>query len=194
MEQTEDRLLEIPSIEAPSASLADSEETRKLMVYRSAIRWALALLVTVSIVSLVVPWIPQVSSRPDLAQEKPWRASSTLVECQPEKFTCGGSRTAIFFHTKDEDQPWVEFDLGAPTRFTEIMVYNRRDGDQHVVDRAVPLILEVGDDRETWRTLGRQDESFSVWSPRFEPTTSRYVRLRSPRTTMLHLDAVKIYQ
>jgi hypothetical protein len=51
----------------------------------------------------------------------------------------------------------------------------------------------VGDDQKAWRVLGQRGEPFSVWTARFEPTTARYVRLRSPRTTMLHLDAVEIH-
>ncbi len=125
----------------------------------------------------------------DLAKGKPWRASSKYVDCHPESIDCGGVRTRIFFHTLEEMNPWVEIDLQKPTKFSGVSVHNRTDA---VQDRAVPLILEVGDDQKTWRQLARQDDQFKVWKAKFEPTTARYVRLRAPRVTLLHLDAVKV--
>lgn len=185
--------LEAPLNEPTPQRPTPSEEEARLAVYRSLSRWALALLVATVVAVAVVPLAPRVLWR-DLARGKPWRASSTFAECHREKVTCGSGKTVAFFHTNDEYQPWVEIDLGAPTRFSEVVVFNRRDGDRFVLDRAVPLILEVGDDQQTWRELAQQGKSFSVWKPRFDPTTARYVRLRSPRTTALHLDAVEIYR
>jgi len=187
---------ELPAVPPPSepAPPPPTEEELRLPVYRSAVRWALALLAAIAVAVLVVPLVGPALSREDLAKGKPWRASSKLADCYPEKITCGGGRTAVFFHTLEENQPWVEIDLGAPTRFSEVLVYNRRDGDQGVLDRAVPLILEVGDDQKTWRVLGEQTQSFGLWAPKFEPTTARYVRLRSPRVTYLHLHAVEVHR
>jgi hypothetical protein len=48
---------------------------------------------------------------PDLAASKPWRASSSLFVCNPAARECGGAATAIFFHTREEQDPWVEIDL-----------------------------------------------------------------------------------
>ena len=188
------KVLEIAPAPAVLPVLAPpTEEELRLIVYRSVTRWALLLLATIVFAIGVVPLIPKVLDHGDLAKGRPWRASSVFAVCDPEKITCGSGRTAVFFHTVEESQPWLEIDLGAPTRFSEVVVVNRRDGGQDVLDRAVPLILEVSDDQKTWRTLGQVDKSFSVWKPKFEATTARYVRTRSPRTTMLHLDAVKIY-
>jgi F5/8 type C domain len=192
-----DRLEASPS-EPPGTGAAPerpppSEDELRLMAYRSVVRWTLGLLLAIAAAIALVLVVPRAGPQ-DLARGRPWRASSMLAECHPERITCGNGRTAIFFHTRDEFQPWVELDLGEPTRFSEVAVYNRRDGDQFVLDRAVPLILEVGDDQATWRVLARQGSPFSLWRPRFEPTTARYVRLRSPRTTMLHLHAVEVYR
>lgn len=175
----------------------EADEAERRAVFTSATRWTTALMaLTVATVGLTAA-LPRLLSK-ELAKGKPWRASSSYVECYPEDFACGSGRpstgrTGIFFHTKDDHQPWVEFDLGAPTRFSEVVVHNRRDGNQFVLDRAVPLILEVGDDQQTWRVLAQRGQSFAVWTARFEPTTARFVRLRSPRTTMLHLEAVEVY-
>jgi hypothetical protein len=161
--------------------------------HRFVIRATLWLLAAISVAIVLVPLLPGLFEGKDLARGKSWRASSALAVCHPEKIQCGDGRTAVFFHTRQEDQPWMEIDLGAPTRFSAVAVYNRRDGAPDILDRAVPLILEVGDDQQTWRTLGQINQSFSVWKPSFEPTTARYVRTRSPRNTWLHLDAVRVY-
>lgn len=128
-------------------------------------------------------------SKPDLAAGKPWRTSSSAGECHPEQTECIGSRTAILFHTNDEPNPWFEIDLSAPTQFSSVAVRNRGDAAR---ERAVPLILEVSDDQKTWRELARREAVFDDWVARFEPVTARYVRLRVPRTSMLHLERVQI--
>jgi hypothetical protein len=127
--------------------------------------------------------------KPNLALGKPWRASSVWGECHPEIRLCGSLRTDIFFHTKEDASPWVEFDLGAPTRISEVYVKNRSDS---VPDRAVPLVLEVSDDAKAWRTLARRDEVFRTWTASFEAVDTRYVRLRVDRRSYLHLDRVEI--
>lgn len=182
-----------PAVAPASAPAPPSEEALRLAVHRSLVRWTVSLLVAIATAVVLVAWVPRFLA-PDLARGKPWRASSKLVDCDPEKLMCGGRRTAIFFHTLEENQPWVEIDLGAPTRFTKVKVHNQRDGEQFVLDRAVPLVLEVGDDQRTWRVLAQQNEPFSVWTANLEPTTARYVRLRSPRLTYLHLEAVQVFR
>lgn len=144
-------------------------------------------------IAFAVPFAIRLASRwgpTDLAKGKPWHASSTLVECHPELIDCGGTKTTIFFHTKDEKEPWVVVDLEAPTRFGSVSIINRRDA---ATERAVPLALEVSNDETSWRLLAHRDENFRLWRPTFEPTTARFVRVRALRNTYLHLDAVKVH-
>jgi F5/8 type C domain len=129
-------------------------------------------------------------SKPDLAEGKPWRASSALVECHPSRHECGGTRTEILFHTREQVEPWFEIDLSAPQRFSEVVVRNRPDCCR---ERAVPLILEVSDDQLSWKQLARQDRVFDDWVARFAPVTARFVRLRVPHSSMLHLEGVWIH-
>jgi hypothetical protein len=126
---------------------------------------------------------------PDLAASRPWRASSTLYECNPAAHQCGGVATDIFFHTRDEENPWVEIDLQSVQRIGLVEVDNRSDG---AAERAVPLILEASTDGKTYRTLAERTQVFDTWDARFPPTDARYVRLRSPRKTMLHLERVSV--
>jgi hypothetical protein len=126
---------------------------------------------------------------PDLALGKPWRASSKEFDCHPENTQCGGARSAILFHTTEENQPWYEVDLGAPQTIKSVTITNREDC---CVERAVPLIVEVGDDQKTWKEVARVTENFREWDVSFNPVKARYVRLRVDRRSILHLIKVSV--
>jgi hypothetical protein len=130
------------------------------------------------------------SRKPNIAAGKPWKASSSWADCQPSIRSCGGMRTAVFFHTKEDQNPWVEFDLGKPTRMSEVYVKNRQDG---AADRAIPLVVELSNDSKKWRQVARRDATFSDWTAEFAPQEARYVRLRVDRRSYLHLEAVEIH-
>lgn len=173
--------------ELPPEPIVESPEAA---VFARVTRLATGFVLALGALVVLIAAVPRLFVPVDLAAGKRWRASSTLSECHPDRIECGGVRTAIFFHTREEPQPWVEFDLTAPTTFRSVSVANRSDGLQ---ERAVPLVLEVSDDRVTWRELARREEPFNGWSPSFDAVTARYVRLRATRTTFLHLEAVKIH-
>lgn len=126
----------------------------------------------------------------DLAAGKPWRTSSKWIDCDPSVGRCGPHVTRILFHTNEDDNPWFEIDLGTPTKFSSVTVVNRSD---HMPEREVPLIIEVGDDRETWKEIARQDSMFTTWRAKVPVTTARFVRFRVPRRTYFHLEAVRIH-
>ena len=127
----------------------------------------------------------------DVALGKPWRTSSTSDVCNPEKRRCAGARTRIFFHTKTEDNPWLEIDLLRPETIAALEVENR---DNCCPDRALPLVVETSGDREQWSELVRRTETFYTWRTEFAPRAARYVRLRVPRKTALHLVRVSLYR
>ena len=151
-------------------------------------RVALTLLALALVVAGAVALRPQ---RANLAAGKPWKTSSSLFDCHPEQVECGGVKTRILFHTRDEQDPWFQYDLGTKTTFSSLRIENRQDGES---DRAVPLVVEVGDDGEHFRQVARRDSEFSAWSPSFPAVTARYVRLRVPRRSMLHLEEVELYR
>jgi len=126
---------------------------------------------------------------PDLAAGKPWKTSSSLATCDPAHASCGGRVTVILFHTVEEDSPWFEIDLTAPKQVHRVEVRNRLDCCE---DRAVPLVVEVSLDETTWTTVARREEVFARWTASFAPTQARYVRLRVPRKTFLHLEEVVV--
>jgi hypothetical protein len=121
---------------------------------------------------------------PNLLANKPFRTSSSWAGCAADP-PC----TSLLFHTDNENNPWVEFDLGAPRTFHRIEVTNRSDC---CAERAVPLIAEVSPDRVHWMPLGSRDTDFSTWTIKFPAQTARYLRLRAPRVTTLHLKEVAV--
>lgn len=139
-----------------------------------------ALLVALCLTGLIVG-ARRLLAPTDLAAGKPWHTSSQLSAAYTAK---------ILFHTNEEMNPWFEIDLEASKTIKGLQVINRRPANQ---DRAVPLIAEVSDDRSTWREVARQETPFAIWEPRFPASKARYVRLRVPRVTMFHLEAVKVF-
>ena len=149
-------------------------------------RWSrVALVAAVALALLIASRI--LSLGPNLAAGKPFRLSSTSsgwAACLANN-GCKG----LMFHTETEDNPWVEIDLGAPKTVRRVEVINRADC---CADRAKPLVAEVSTDRVTWTQVARKDEDFGSWKADFPPRVARYVRLRSPHHTVLHLQAIAV--
>jgi F5/8 type C domain-containing protein len=118
---------------------------------------------------------------PNLAAGKPWRASSTYEGSLPPD---------TFFHTKQEDSPWVEIDLGAPTRVSRVEVLNLPEGGLQA--RAIPAVVETSVDGKVWREQCRRLEPFDEWACVFERQEARFVRVRALRRTWLHLRRVAV--
>lgn len=148
----------------------------------------LAFLGVIVIMSLSArDWLEQ---RRDLARGKPWTSSSVypVGGCRSPLQICEES-PYFFFHTLEEENAWVSIDLGEPRVFTAIRVVNRRDC---CWERALPLIVEVSDDGKTWREIARRTEEFRSWLAKLSPVRARWVRLRTPQRTTLHLAEVRI--
>ena len=146
-------------------------------------RWLRLAAVVVALLTIVFA-IRTATLGPNLAKRKPFRTSSTLPEC-----ATGDGCDDVLFHTRYENEPWVEFDLGGTKKISRIQVVNRS---QCCQDRAVPLIAEVSNDHSHWKEVARQDTEFTTWKVRLPPTATAYVRLRVPRATYLHLIDVTI--
>jgi hypothetical protein len=129
-------------------------------------------------------------SPPDLARGKPWTTSSVYAACQPEQGQCGPERTRALFYTQEQLSPWYQVDLGGPTPFSRVTVRNRSD---MLLERAVPLVLEVSADAASWREVARRVEPFARWDAAFAPVTARYLRARVDRFSALHLEGVEVH-
>jgi len=95
----------------------------------------------------------------------------------------------LFFHTKEEENPWVEIDLGAVREFDRVIVDNR---DDCCSDRAVPLVVEVGETPDKTHEVARKTEVFQRWVGTFPKQKARYLRLHVPRRTTFHLRSVEV--
>jgi hypothetical protein len=127
----------------------------------------------------------------DIARGKPWRASSEWAKCEPARRRCGPIvNSGLFFHTQEDDGPWLEIDLQSRQRFSSIRIENRKDC---CLDRAIPLVVEVSDDREKWRVIATRTKPFRNWEQEIAPQTARYVKVRVPRRSWLHLDRVALF-
>jgi hypothetical protein len=149
-------------------------------------RWLRVALIAAAALGLLIAsralWLG-----PNLAAGRPFRVSSTSSGW-PACLANNGCK-GLMFHTETEDNPWVEIDLGAPRKVRRVEVINRADC---CADRAKPLVAEVSIDRVTWTQVARNDEEFGSWKLDFSPRLARYVRLRSPRHTVLHLQAIAV--
>jgi hypothetical protein len=127
----------------------------------------------------------------DLARNRPWKASSVEPTCDFTYRVCGGRLVDVFFHTLDEDSPWVMVDLGEPKTVSTVAIANRPDCCK---ERPVPLAIEVSDDGRVFREVARQDAPFETWRAHFPSTTARFVRARSMRKTVLHFESMSVYR
>jgi hypothetical protein len=172
-------------------ALREAPEREHARAARKAVaRGGTALVVIAGLLAAGANLVSYVAAGPDLALGRPWKTSSTLLTCDPAHSSCGGQVTEIFFHTRDEDSPWISFDLGSDKTVKRVDVRNRLDCCQ---DRAVPLVVEVSDDEAHWTQVAWRDAGFTRWTARFRPVHARYVRLRASRHTTLHLEGVAIH-
>jgi len=120
----------------------------------------------------------------NVLEGKPFAVSSSWTGCSSDP-SCDG---VLLFHTNNENEPWVIFDLLKPTTIHEIDVTNRLDSYQ---DRAVPLVAELSTDRQHWKEVGRRADAFTTWTVRFPATSARYIRLKVARVSTFHLKSVE---
>jgi hypothetical protein len=174
------------------------QSSRKLVEQLTAAdrtaRWGALLRIAATVVgalflSFLLYQLSLLIRGPDYALGKPWRASSSAFSCRPERSSCGGASTSIFFHTAEEQRPWLEIDLGAPVSFSEVIVHNRSDC---CLERAAPLLIEAGNHRDHLVQIARREEPFDVWHARFKPQTARYLKLSVQRRSILHLERVEV--
>ncbi len=128
---------------------------------------------------------------PDLLVGRPFHTSSVWAVCDPVAERCASLHSKILFHTKEDPNPWVVYDLGKRTTFSRIYVKNRTD---EAPDRVAPLVVEVSDDDKTYRKVARHEDTFRTWTETFAPQTARYLRLRVDRRSYLHLEQVMLFR
>lgn len=126
---------------------------------------------------------------PDLAKGRPWSASSSYPNFSAAEHTCDGTETFVLFHTREEENPWFQIDLGTAQTVKRLDVRNRMDG---LRERAVPLVAEISENGRDWKEVARRTAVFDTWTAKFTPVKARYVRLKVQRRTFLHLEQVAV--
>jgi len=127
----------------------------------------------------------------DLAPKASWVASSDykVGGCKSPKQRCQGGEN-YFFHTVQENDPAITFDLGKVRGVSGVEVTNRLDC---CTERSDPLVVDVSTDGATWKEMARHKGSFTTWKARFSGARARYVRLHVPAPlAFLHLSRVRI--
>lgn len=160
-------------------------DSARRQIERILVQRFVAVVGIVLIVALLVLGVRALTTGANLAAGKPMRTSSSWSGCASDPM-CDG---VLLFHTNPENEPWVEFDLLAPTSIKRIELVNRADC---CTDRTVPLVAEISLDHVHWTEVGRRVEEFAQWTLKFAPRTTRYVRLRIARASTFHLKDVII--
>jgi len=132
--------------------------------------------------------------QPELAVGRTWRVSATETSFagsgtvqSPRAAQASGAR--FFFHTKEMESPWIEIDLGTFERVSKVSVVNRADCCH---ERPLPLEVSLGLDGVHWTKVAQRRGVFEVWTVEFKTQLARYVRLSTPRRTMLHFQSVSV--
>jgi hypothetical protein len=137
-----------------------------------------------------VPMLRKTVFPEDLAEGKPWVASSSWNGFAQRGVMTGDSGEDGRFHTNEELYPSVTLDLGATHDVSTVRVANRTNCCR---ERALPLAIELSRDGEHWSRVGYKRAAFSTWSASFPATASRFVRLRVDRVSTLHLRRIEVY-
>jgi hypothetical protein len=139
----------------------------------------------------VVPGLRRILFPPNLAAGKSWRSTSSVSNEWPDKGVISDEAAPkLFFHTLEEDAPALVIDLGTVQRLHKLEVTNRIDCCR---DRALPLEVAVSVDGVAWKYVASRRLEFREWAPSFSPIAGRFVRLRVPRRSLLHLARVAVY-
>lgn len=95
----------------------------------------------------------------------------------------------VFFHTREESNPWVEIDLGKVRKISRVTVKNREDCCK---ERAIPLVVSVRTPKGELVEVARHEKNFNTWDAKFAGVEAKAVRLSIPKTTIFHLSRVDI--
>lgn len=130
--------------------------------------------------------------RNDLAPRATWKASSSYAigGCKSPEQQCSGGEH-YFFHTNQETNPWVQFDLRKEREVSGVEIDNRLDC---CTERANPIVVEVSSDQRNWKQVARHSGEFTTLRLKFSRVRARYVRLVIPQqAAILHLSKVRIF-
>lgn len=127
---------------------------------------------------------------PDLAEGRPWQASSAWGSFPVAGVMSGDAPIDGRFHTHEEQDPWVRLDLGQTRRVHAVRLENRTNCCK---ERAIPLAIELSLDGQRWKVVAYRRVLFDTYTQHFAARDARYVRLRVDRHSVLHLRRISVY-
>jgi hypothetical protein len=168
--------------------VAESRRTRKIWLLRGLRLGAAALVIGLGVWPLTREAEP---TGPNLALHRP----VTVVTPHPDYgrdsgALVDGDRTNLGFHTNAAPNQNVTIDLGSALLISRVVVYNRTDC---CFDRAVPLVVEVSTDGQSFQRVAERSDVFDRWVAKLGGTTARYVRLTDLKNDYFHLAEVEVY-
>jgi N-acetylgalactosamine 4-sulfate 6-O-sulfotransferase len=153
----------------------------------------LGVLVCAGLVLVSVRQLMRIQQRQhDYAVGAPWTVSSRYPQggCESPRQDCGGGEN-YFFHTSQEQDPWVMFDLGRERRISMVEIDNRLDC---CTERTTPVAIDVSTDKKKWREVARHTGDFTTLRESFDSVRARYVKIHIPApNSILHLSHVRIF-
>ena len=176
---------EAPLAEEGSVPVAAPEvEAADLQLAERRIRIVLLAAAAVAVLGTVrgIVW-----AMPDTHR---FRASSGAWGFPSEGIVGDHGDRGLFFHTAEEQNPWVEIDLGSMREIERVRVENRDDTG---TERCLPLVVELGDSERHFHEVARRTVAFDRWTAAFTKQPARYVRLSVPRKTLFHLKNVQAF-
>jgi F5/8 type C domain len=186
----------VEQLQRTAQSLLEPLAGAQRQLERIWVRRVLHVLSVLVVVGCVVLGIRQLSllsqRRNDLSARATWTTSSRYPQggCESPRQECPGGEN-YFFHTGQETDPWVMFDLGKERHISAVEIDNRLDC---CTERAVPLAVAVSTDKRSWREVARRTTEFTNWRESFDSVRVRYVKIHVPQpSAILHLSRVRIY-
>ena len=180
--ETESELLEARKVAWAGLSTIEAPQREKTLgAAKRAAKFIVLAGVAFAVVIGIASLVRNRPQPPGLLAGRPINTSSKLGR--------DPGSAKLLFHTELEFRPWAEWDLGAPTKLHEVVVSNRSDCCD---ERALPLVVEVSDDRTRWTEVARRTEAFGAnMQIPFNEIEARYLRLRVDRESFLHLEYVE---
>jgi hypothetical protein len=173
------------------ASLVDARSLREIKVARF-VRLATAAIATLGL----LVWIGiKIFSPKNIALNNPATSSSVHASYgAPAQGANDGIKSGRFdFCSAEEEMPWWMLDLQKPVNIDRIKVFGRGDC---CYDQSIPLAFEVSDDGTVFRQVADRTTPFSEsnpWVIRPDALTTRFIRLRTQRRSVLVLSEVEVY-
>jgi hypothetical protein len=153
-------------------------------------RVAIAVVSAIIVVSGFINWLGARFEKPNIALHRAVEVSSQYPGAgEDHTLLVDGDRTNLGFHTNCEGPQFAIVDLGAAHKIDKVVVYNRDE----FPERAVPLYLEVGSDRQNFKQVAVKKEPFDKWAATGLGATGRYIRLRNTPPNCFHLAEVEVY-